>query len=96
MKRYFVYIMASKSGVTYTGMTNDLIRRVAEHKQKAIRGFTAKYNIVKLVYYEDTHDVRAAIAREKQIKAWRRQKKVDLIEQSNPKWVNLTTEWSER
>ncbi len=57
--------MASKSGVTYTGMTNDLIRRVAEHKQKAIRGFTAKYNIVKLVYYEDTHDVRAAIAREK-------------------------------
>ncbi|MCH8883150.1 MAG: GIY-YIG nuclease family protein [SAR324 cluster bacterium] len=88
--------MASKSGVTYTGMTNDLIRRVAEHKQKAIRGFTAKYNIVKLVYYEDTHDVRAAIAREKQIKAWRRQKKVDLIEQSNPKWVDLTTEWSER
>ncbi|MEE8554669.1 MAG: GIY-YIG nuclease family protein [bacterium] len=92
MKRYFVYIMASKSGVTYTGMTNDLIRRVAEHKQKAIRGFTAKYNIVKLVYYEDTHDVRAAIAREKQIKALRRQKKVDLIEQSNPKWVDLTTE----
>ena len=88
--------MASKSGVTYTGMTNDLIRGVAEHKQKAIRGFTAKYNIVKLVYYEDTHDVRAAIAREKQFKAWRRQKKVDLIEQSNPKWVDLTTEWSER
>ena len=88
--------MASKSEVTYTGMTNDLIRRVPEHKQKAIRGFTAKYNIVKLVYYEDTHDVRAAIAREKQIKAWRRQKKVDLIEQSNPKWVDLTTEWSER
>ena len=88
--------MASKSGVTYTGMTNDLIRRVAEHKQKAIRSFTAKYNIVKLVYYEDTHDVRAAIAREKQIKAWRRQKKVDLIEQSNPKWVDITTEWSER
>ena len=88
--------MASKSGVTYTGMTNDLIRGVAEHKQKAIRGFTAKYNIVKLVYYEDTHDVRASIAREKQFKAWRRQKKVDLIEQSNPKWVDLTTEWSER
>ena len=88
--------MASKSGVTYTGMTKDLLRRVAEHKQKAIRGFTAKYNIVKLVYYEDTHDVRAAIAREKQIKAWRRQKKVDLIEQSNPKWVDLATEWSER
>ncbi len=87
--------MASKSGVTYTGMTNDLIRRVAEHKQKAIRGFTAKYNIVKLVYYEDTHDVRAAIARENRIKAWRRQKKVDWIEQSNRKWVDLATEWNE-
>ena len=88
--------MASKSGVIYTGMTNDLVRRIAEHKQQTIRGFTSKYNIVKLVYYEDTRDVRAAIAREKQIKAWRRRKKVELIEQSNPIWQDLAKEWSER
>ena len=87
--------MASISGVTNTGMTNDLLRRVAEHKQMAIPGFTAKYNIVKLVYYEDTQDVRAAIATEKQIKAWRRQKKVDLIGQSNSKWLDLAKDWSE-
>ena len=75
MKQYYVYIMTNRSGTLYIGVTNDLARRVYEHKNKLIPGFTAKYNITKLVYFETTTDVRTAIAREKQIKGWLRAKK---------------------
>jgi putative endonuclease len=93
MKQYYVYIMSSRSGTLYTGVTNDLARRVYEHKNKLIPGFTAKYNITKLVYFETTEDVRTAIAREKQIKGWLRVKKVALIESVNPSWDDLSADW---
>jgi len=90
-KRYFVYIMTNKkSGVLYTGITNNLARRVYEHKEKLISGFTSKYNLTKLVFFEETHDVKAAIAREKQIKGWLRKKKIELIESRNPDWNDLS------
>ena len=95
MKHYYVYIMTSPSGTLYTGMTNNLQRRVYEHKNKLIDGFTKKYNVTRLVYYELYHDVRDAIAREKQIKSWRRSKKIDLIKSLNPTWKDLSEEWSE-
>ena len=76
-------------------MTNDLERRVYEHKQKLVEGFTQKYNITQLVYYEATPDVRSAIAREKQIKGWLRSKKIALIESMNPKWQDLSEGWYE-
>jgi putative endonuclease len=93
MKQYYVYIMSNRSGTLYTGVTNDLARRVYEHKNKLILGFTAKYNITKLVYFEATDDVRTAIAREKQIKGWMRVKKVALIESVNPSWDDLSADW---
>ena len=93
MKQYFVYIMTSKTGTLYTGMTNDLGRRVYQHKHKLVEGFTAKYDVNRLVYFELFVDVRDAIAREKQIKAWRRSKKIELIESLNPKWQDLSAEW---
>jgi len=74
-------------------VTNDLIRRVYEHKNKMIDGFTKKYNIKKLVYYEETDDIQTAIAREKQIKGWLRSKKIALIESVNPKWNDLSEGW---
>lgn len=89
VKQYFVYIMASKSRVLYTGVTNDLKRRVYQHKNKLIQGFTSKYNVTDLVYFEMTYDVRSAISREKQIKAWTRAKRVELIESTNPGWQDL-------
>ena len=92
MNRYFVYIVASRSRVLYVGVTNELNRRVGEHKEGLIPGFTRRYKINRLVYYESTHDVRAAIAREKQIKRWRREKKVNLIESLNPEWEDLARE----
>ena len=85
--------MTNKSGTLYTGITNNLERRIFEHKQHLVEGFTKKYNITKLVYYEKTNDVREAIAREKQIKGWLRQKKVDLIESLNPEWKDLSADW---
>jgi putative endonuclease len=91
-KHYFVYIMASHSRVIYVGMTNDLRRRVAQHQQKLVEGFTQKYNVTRLVYYEMTEEVHAALEREKQIKAWRRSKKVALIESMNPRWKDLSGE----
>lgn len=91
-KRYYVYIMASYSRFIYVGMTNDLRRRVEEHRQKLIEGFTKRYNVTRLVYSEVTEDVHAALAREKQIKAWRRSKKVALIESVNPMWNDLSDE----
>ena len=92
MSQYYVYIMASQSGVLYTGVTNDLNRRVAEHKEGQIPGFTRKYKVTRLVYYESMPDVNAAIAREKQIKRWRREKKVKLIETINRGWDDLSRE----
>jgi putative endonuclease len=85
--------MTNRSKTLYTGVTNDLIRRVCEHKNKIIDGFTKKYNITKLVFYEETKDIRAAIEREKQIKGWLRSKKIALIESVNPKWEDLSKEW---
>ncbi len=96
MAQYYVYIMASYRGTLYTGVTNDLDRRVYEHRHKLVEGFTKKYNVSKLVYYEVTANVEAAIAREKQIKDWRRSKRVALIESMNPYWVDLVEEWSEK
>ena len=93
MKRYFVYIMTSRTGTLYTGMTNDLKRRVYQHKQKLIEGFTKRYNVTRLVYFEEFEDVRDAIAREKQIKGWLRRKKIALIESLNPKWRDLSEDW---
>ena len=93
MKQYFVYIMTSNSGTLYTGMTNNLQRRVYQHKNKLIEGFTSKYNVNRLVYFEMFGDVRDAIAREKQIKKWRRSKKLELIESMNPKWQDLSEVW---
>ncbi len=93
-RQFYVYIMSSASGVLYTGVTNDLVRRVYEHKNKLIPGFTARYNVTMLAYYKVTSDVRLAIAREKEIKAWRRIKKVELIRSLNPAWVDLSAAWS--
>ena len=87
MRTYYVYILASRSRALYTGVTRDLTRRVSEHKQKLVPGFTSKYNINRLVHYEDFRDARGAIGREKEIKAWRRSKKIALIESGNPTWV---------
>jgi putative endonuclease len=80
MKQFYVYIMTNKSRTLYTGVTNDLERRVYEHKKKLVPGFTTKYNITQLVYFEVTQDVGVAIAREKQIKGWLRTKKIALID----------------
>jgi putative endonuclease len=77
----------------YIGMTNDLERRIIEHKNKLIDGFAKKYNLTKLVYFEQTADVRVAIEREKEIKKWRREKKNRLVETKNPDWVDLSLEW---
>ncbi len=92
-RRYFVYIMTNRSRTLYTGVTNDLKRRVFEHKQKQGSGFTAKYNVDRLVYYEDTGDPRAAIQREKQIKGWLRRRKIALIESANPSWEDMSEGW---
>ena len=93
MKTYYVYIMNSPTGTLYTGMTSNLKRRVYEHKQKLRDGFTKKYNVTRLAYYEETDDVQTALAREKEIKKWRRSKKITLIKTMNPKWRDLSQEW---
>ncbi|MCL5991933.1 MAG: GIY-YIG nuclease family protein [Bacteroidetes bacterium] len=90
MPKYYVYIMASKkNGTLYVGMTNDLSRRVYEHRNNMIVGFTSKYNVHNLVYYEMFEDVRYAIQKEKQLKTWHRQWKINLIEKDNPDWNDL-------
>jgi putative endonuclease len=93
MAEFYVYIMTNKSRTLYTGVTNNLTRRVYEHKHKLVPGFTSKYNITQLVYFESTPNVRAAIAREKQIKGWLRAKKIALIDSLNPQWNDLSTSW---
>lgn len=93
-KEYYVYIMASKrNGTLYTSVTNNLERRVYEHKNKLIKGFTKKYNINMLVYFEETNDINDALEFEKRIKGWLRKKKIDLIESMNPNWDDLTKDW---
>ncbi|HZO32220.1 MAG TPA: GIY-YIG nuclease family protein [Chloroflexota bacterium] len=92
-RQYYVYMLASKTRRLYVGVTNDLVRRVWQHRTKAIEGFANKYNIERLVWYESTSQVLDAIAREKQIKGWRREKKVELIEEDNPGWTDLARDW---
>ncbi len=89
-KQYYIYIMTNKRNtVLYTGITSDLKKRIYEHKEKLLSGFTKKYNVTKLVYYEIFNDSYNAIKREKQIKAGSRQKKINLIDTINPKWADL-------
>jgi len=89
-KDYFVYILASeKNGTTYIGVTSDLLRRVWKHKEGLIEGFTKKYNVKILVYFEQTNDIESAISREKQLKKWSRNWKVKLIEKDNIRWRDL-------
>jgi putative endonuclease len=93
MKKYYVYILASKrNGTLYIGVTNDLARRVSEHKSDIIEGFTKKYRVHTLVYYEEYSAVNAALEREKQLKKWNRKWKLELIEQVNPEWKDLSKE----
>jgi putative endonuclease len=94
MRDYYVYILSNYSGTLYVGVTNDLERRVAQHKAKLRDGFTKKYNVTTLVYYGHTNDVTCAIEREKEIKAWRRSKKLDLIHCMNPGWEDLSAGWN--
>ncbi|MGH7529015.1 MAG: GIY-YIG nuclease family protein [Gemmatimonadales bacterium] len=93
MRTYFVYIMASRSRVLYTGVTSDVARRVDEHKRGVTRGFTSRYRVTRLVYVEEYGDIRDAIAREKEIKGWLRSRKIKLVEERNPTWEDLTKYW---
>jgi putative endonuclease len=91
---YFVYILSNwNDSVLYIGITSNLPRRLYEHRNHLADGFTKKYNVHKLVYFEDTNDVHAAIAREKQLKGWRREKKNALISKPNPQWLDLSANW---
>lgn len=92
-RRYFVYLLASRSGVLYCGVTNNLERRLAEHRSGTADGFTKRYMVNRLVWLEDTADVNAAITREKQIKGWKRSRKIELIEGANPDWRDLSEDW---
>lgn len=92
-KTYWVNILASRSRNLYTGVTNSLERRLVEHRDGIVPGFTSKYRIFRLVYFETFGDIRIAIAREKEIKGWRREKKVWLIRKRNPHWDDLAAEW---
>jgi len=95
VKDYYVYIMTNRSGTLYVGVTNDLMRRMKEHKDGAHKSFTKQYKIDRLVYVESGNDVSGAIAREKQIKGWLRSKKIALIAADNPKWLDLSEGWYE-
>ncbi|MFI5072859.1 MAG: GIY-YIG nuclease family protein [Terriglobales bacterium] len=92
-RTYYVYILASRSRNLYTGVTNNLERRVAQHRFGLIPGFTNRYRISRLVHFEMFGDIRLAIAREKEIKTWRHQKKVWLIQRNNPRWDDLAADW---
>ena len=93
MKDYFIYIMTNNSKTLYIGVTNDLRRRIYEHKNKLIDGFTKKYNVTKLVYYESCSSIDAAIRRERQLKNWHRQWKINLIESINQDWKDLSLDF---
>ena len=92
---YYVYIMSNSAGITYIGVTNNIIRRVEEHKNRQVPGFSRKHKTHRLVYYEEHQYINDAIYREKQIKTWRRSKKRDLIRFLNPKWEDLSQGWFE-
>ena len=91
--QFYVYIMASSSGTLYIGLTNDIARRVLEHKKEKTAGFSKQYNCHKLVYYQEFQYIKDAIAREKQLKKWNRQKKEFLINRINPHWKDLAEDW---
>ena len=92
--RHYVYLLTNwNNKVMYIGVTNNLERRMYEHKNKRIGGFTEKYNVKKLVYFQETQDINAAIEREKEIKKWRREKKNQLVNLMNPKWDDLSSDW---
>ena len=91
--QYYAYIMTNVSQTLYIGVTNNLERRMYEHKHKLIAGFARKYNLTMLAYFETTPDVQSALAREKQIKGWLRRKKIALIESMNPEWKDLSAGW---
>ncbi len=94
MNKYYVYILANKTNsVLYIGVTNNLERRIYEHKNKLLSGFTEKYNVSKLVWYEECSDVKAAIQREKNLKKWKRSWKNKLIEKENPDYKDLSSDW---
>jgi len=93
MRQYFTYIMSSPGGTLYTGVTNNILYRVLTHKQKQQSSFTQKYNVTRLVYYEVSPSILSAIAREKEIKGWKRVKKITLIESMNPKWSDLAEDF---
>lgn len=94
MKSYYVYILMNKANtVNYTGVSNNLERRIFEHKNKLIKGFTEKYNVNKLVYFEETLDIKSAIEREKEIKGWRREKKIELIKSMNPQFKDISLDF---
>ncbi|HUG13790.1 MAG TPA: GIY-YIG nuclease family protein [Thermomicrobiales bacterium] len=90
--QFWVYIMCSSTGVLYIGVTNDIERRAIEHKRKQTPGFTAKYNVTRLVHCEEFQYIDQAIAREKELKGWRRDMKVALIESENPEWIDIAAE----
>ena len=93
-KNYYIYLLTNlHNKVMYVGITSDLIRRIHEHKTGSVEGFTSKYNLAKLVYFEQTTDVTSAITREKQIKKWRREKKNRLVEELNPEWRDLSDDF---
>ena len=89
MKQYYVYILSNRSKTLYIGITNNLVKRVWQHKKGLVEGFSKRYNVDRLIYYETTEDVNSAIAREKQLKNWRREKKEFLINRMNPEWKDL-------
>ncbi|HSW92859.1 MAG TPA: GIY-YIG nuclease family protein [Gammaproteobacteria bacterium] len=93
MKNFYVYILSNATRTLYIGVTNNLERRMYEHKNKLIEGFTKKYNLTKLVYYETTESIIEGICREKQLKGWLRSKKIVLIEKENPGWDDLSLSW---
>jgi putative endonuclease len=92
-RKYFVYVMSNRTHTLYVGITNDLVRRTFEHKHKLLKGFTARYSLDRLVYFDETTDVHEVIAREKQLKGWLRARKITLIESTNPDWQDLSRRW---
>jgi putative endonuclease len=93
VKLFYTYIMSSPGGTLYTGVTNNLLNRVLTHKLKIQVCFTQKYNVTRLVFFEEFSCIKTAIAREKEIKGWKRKKKITLIESQNPKWLDLAEDW---
>jgi putative endonuclease len=93
--RYYVYILASRSRVLYTGVTRDLLRRVHQHRHGQIAGFTRRYHVTRLVYFEETPSARVAFEREHQIKGWTREKRIQLVEAANAGWWDLAKDWFE-